>query len=373
MALGVILGIGMLGAIPGVALAAQPSCGDTLMANTTLTGPLDCSGYGGSPVLTLGKNGITLNLNGYTLTGFTGDDSNIGIYSEKNNITITNGTVWGSDRNVYLYYSTGAVISWLTVNDEAADPNENGIEIDYGVGNKLKHNTVVSDQQGIYLYGGASNVVKWNEATAEVAFLAKYDSKGMYAHNTAHGGYGFQDYYGGSSQYWYNTANGLTDDGFYLYCSEYGPVTAVGNTANNNGNDGFYTYECYVYPPGVPHLSLISGNTANDNGNAGFEDYYSIGATFSGNTARRNADGMYMDYPGDIRIMNNILRGNTDVGLELLDNYGTGYGIPKRISGNTIRGNDYGINASYGVPNGVCFNNTIFGNTSQNLIGVICN
>ena len=73
MALSVILALGVLGAIPGVALAAQPSCGDTLYVNTTLTGDLDCSAYGGT-ALYMGKKGITLNLNGYTIWGFTGDD-----------------------------------------------------------------------------------------------------------------------------------------------------------------------------------------------------------------------------------------------------------------------------------------------------------
>ncbi len=77
-ALGVALALGMLGVVPGVAFAANPSCGDTLYANKTLTADLDCSGYGGT-ALYMGKKGIVLNLNGHTIWGPTGDDNASGV------------------------------------------------------------------------------------------------------------------------------------------------------------------------------------------------------------------------------------------------------------------------------------------------------
>jgi parallel beta-helix repeat protein len=163
------------------------------------------------------------------------------------------------------------------------------------------------------------------------------------AHNTAHGtGDGFYDDYGASQQWLNNTANGLGGYGFYLDCDEDGPTTVIGNTANGNGG-------------------------------IGFDDYYSVGATFSGNIAKNNSDdGFYFDYPGDIKINGTIARGNADSGIELADNYGVGYGVPKSISNNTVKGNNYGLYAGYGVPNGVCVGNVITNNTTANVTGANC-
>ena len=57
MALGAVLSLGLLGMIPGVAFAAQPSCGDTITTNTTLTGNLNCSAVADDG-LTFGADGI---------------------------------------------------------------------------------------------------------------------------------------------------------------------------------------------------------------------------------------------------------------------------------------------------------------------------
>ena len=125
--------------------------------------------------------------------------------------------------------------------------------------------------------------------------------------------------------------------------------------------------------PGAPAYSLVKGNTAKGNGHEGFDDYYSIGATFTRNTASNNSgDGLYFDYPGDHHITRNVAKHNGNAGIELADNYGTGYGVPTDISRNVLNANAYGIDAAYAVPNGVCHGNTVRHNTTANFYNVIC-
>src|SRR3954469_9103517 len=77
-------------AAPGSAQAAV-SCGDLVDHNITLHQDLDCSGSG-TDGLIVGHDGITIDLNGHTITG-PGNAKN-GIYSEAfDNLTIRDGTV----------------------------------------------------------------------------------------------------------------------------------------------------------------------------------------------------------------------------------------------------------------------------------------
>ncbi len=372
-ALGLLVAIGMLAAVPAAVFAAQPACGDTLTSNTTLNADLDCSGYAGT-ALTLGKNGITLNLGGHTLTGVAGDDSYVAVYTEYKNTTITNGTINDAGYGVEVAGTTGTTVSWLTINGDAAASTDYGVYVEYGANNKFAHLTTNGQYYGMELYQSASNAIKNNTFTAdEYGVYSEYETRDSFSNNTAHAPYGFYDDYGGGNSYSGNTASGGSETGFYMDCDEYGHVTMTGNTANNNGGDGFYTSYCYVDPPGAQHYSLIKGNTANGNGDSGFEDYYSVGATFTGNTANDNGDdGFYLDYPGDLHVTNNTAKHNSDSGIEMLDNYGVGYGSPASISGNVVKANDYGIYASEGVPNGVCHGNVVKNNTTSNIHGLVC-
>ena len=372
--LGAVVSFGMLAMVPGVAFAAQPACGDTLMANTTLTADLDCSAYAGN-ALTLGKNGIKLNLGGHTLTGYTGDDTNAAVYTERKDTTITNGTIQDAGYSVYLYGAKGTTVSSLTLNAEAiASTKDLGVYVEYGVNNTVSHVTTNGQYYGIFLYGSASNSVSYNTTTADdIGIYSEYDSRDTFSHNTTHAPYGIYNDYSGGSSYLYNTTNGGAGDGMYIDCDDYGPATVIGNTSNNNGDEGIVTYYCYVDPPGAPEPTLVMGNTANGNASYGFYDYYSIGATFTKNTANSNgSDGFYFDYPGDHHITRNVAKHNTDSGIELADNYGIGYGVPADISRNVLKWNDYGIYANYAVPDGVCHGNTIRHNTTDDFFSVNC-
>ncbi len=126
-AFGVALALSMLGVVPSVAFAAQPSCGDTIMTNVTLTADLDCSAHTGDGI-TFGKKGLTLNLNGYTIWGPDGEDDYRGVYTNaKKNVTVKNGTLDGWDTAVSVVNTVGGTFKKLTILDTAFDE-------DYDVG-----------------------------------------------------------------------------------------------------------------------------------------------------------------------------------------------------------------------------------------------
>ena len=424
LVLGVTLALGLLGAIPGVAFAAQPSCGDTLMTNTTLSADLDCSAYVGD-ALTIGKNGITLNLNGHTITGLTGDDGVDGVFiAQHKNVTVTNGTIEGFGVGVYVDHGIQDKVTWLTINGEAADTDDVGVDVNYGVGNKIAHVTTTGVTTGVNSYASASNTFSDNDLTSdEYGVYTEYESYDTFSHNQAHAPYGFYDDYSGSLKYMNNTANGGTD-GFYVDCDGYGVVTLSGNTANDNSTYGFYLYDCGPDNNAGPNRSFVQGNTANGNefgvyiecdgygvvtvtgntanhnnsqgfysyecyetsnlvvssvfknntanwNNLGFYDYYTTNATWTMNTANHNSgDGFELDYPGGSTITSNVANHNGDTGLDLIDAVSAGYGGPSTVSWNTANRNDSGMVSDYGVPG---HGNTARHNATQDCTNVICN
>ncbi|MEA2677782.1 MAG: hypothetical protein QOJ81_1923 [Chloroflexota bacterium] len=392
--LGGILALALVGVIPGVALAAQPSCGDSLIANTTLTGPLDCSGYAGN-ALTLSKDGIELNLNGYTIWGFAGDDGYYAVDTGgSDRVLVRNGTIANAHFGLYAYASSSSVFRGLTITGEAADADDYGVYSDYGAGNLFKKLTISDVYIGMYLEYGASHRVVNSVATADsIAFETYEESYTNFRGNVAHAPYGFYDDYSGGLTYNGNRANDGTY-GFYLDCDDYGRVTLINNVANGNSSDGFYLYYCDENNTTQDLGSWVSGNiannndssgfdsqysdnstfqynTANGNGSDGFYDYYNIGSTYLYNTAKNNtANGFYFDYPTNYVIKWNLARGNGDSGLEFADNYSSAYYNAKDVSFNTATYNDYGLYGSYGVPGK---GNIANHNTTDNCYNVVCN
>src|SRR5438270_361477 len=91
-------------AVGGAAARSQtvPACGDTITANLLLTGDMNCSG-GGTNGLDVGASGITLNLNGHTITGGGGSNGYFGIYvGDYNHVKVINGTIKNFSRAIFL-------------------------------------------------------------------------------------------------------------------------------------------------------------------------------------------------------------------------------------------------------------------------------
>ena len=120
------------------AAEAQPACGDTLTTDTTLTGDMSCAGT----ALRIGAGGITVNLNGFTLTGDGVSIGSAGIRNAGyNDVTIENGTV------VDFFF---------------------GIEVRDGDGNRVVANRSEGDLSGIALINADDNMVAGNRVTGSV-------------------------------------------------------------------------------------------------------------------------------------------------------------------------------------------------------------
>ena len=376
--LGGMVALGLLAAVPAAVFAAQPSCGDTLTSNTTLTADLDCSGYSGT-ALTLGAKGITLDLGGHTLWGPTGGQDNLtgvdtGGY---NKVTVKHGTIANFTYAVYEDGSLDSTFKKLTITGDPADSDDYGFDMSYGVGNTITSNHISGVYYGLYLYGGADTTVSSNHITdAGYAMYAEYESDDHFTGNYAEYSYaGFYDDYGSHQTYKGNTANGGPGSGsygFYLDCDDYGWVHFTNNVSKGNSSYGVYTYYCYDDTSPMDG-SVITGNVSHNNGSYGFYDYYSHGTTWTYNTAKHNAsDGFYLDYPGKVVFQHNVASANDGSGIDVTDNYGTGYGNFKSLSYNKANNNgDYGMYASYGVPNTT--GNVATGNSSQDCFNIRCN
>ncbi len=106
-----------LGAAPA---AAQPTCGQTITQDTTLTADLDCWNYDGY-ALTIGAPGITVDLGGHELGAWQGI-----LNQGHDDVTIRNGSILsdfgsvrleGVERNVVRAIDTNGLLIGITVID----------------------------------------------------------------------------------------------------------------------------------------------------------------------------------------------------------------------------------------------------------------
>ncbi|MBA3748276.1 MAG: right-handed parallel beta-helix repeat-containing protein, partial [Solirubrobacterales bacterium] len=102
------------------ATAAAPlRCGDAITQNTTLTADLgQCTGNG----LVVKANGITLNLNRYTITGNNRSAETVGVLLDNvTGVTVRNGTVTGFDAGINIDGGSGNTITAITARDNIND------------------------------------------------------------------------------------------------------------------------------------------------------------------------------------------------------------------------------------------------------------
>ncbi|MFN2503551.1 MAG: right-handed parallel beta-helix repeat-containing protein, partial [Acidimicrobiales bacterium] len=140
-------------AIP--AEAAILGCGDIVVRNTTLENDVGPCGVG----LVIGADNITLDLNGYSITGLPRTDDGAGIYLlRRTNVTVKNGTVRNFDGGVVLDGGTQNTVRNMDVHDNIGVVGQTryaeGIALlsstnNRIIGNRVRHNGPLG---GIGLY-----------------------------------------------------------------------------------------------------------------------------------------------------------------------------------------------------------------------------
>jgi len=267
-------------------------CGDTVVADYTLTSDMNCTGHG----LIIGADGITIDGDNHTITG-DGGSSDYGIDNSGgyDNVTIQNfANITNFNRGIYLKNSTGSTVQNNIINSSAC-----GIYLDSSSSNTLTGNTASSNSSGIYLSSSSSsNILTGNTANSNTSCgIYLSSSSNTLTGNTANSNthYGIYLFFSSSNILSSNIANS-NNRGIYLSSSSSNTLT--GNTANSNTSCGIYLSSS--------SSNTLTGNTANSNAHYGIY-LYSSSNTLTGNTANSNARyGIYL-----LSSSSNKLKGNT--------------------------------------------------------------
>ncbi|HYO06452.1 MAG TPA: right-handed parallel beta-helix repeat-containing protein [Phototrophicaceae bacterium] len=167
----------------GVPTSTSLSCGQVVRESVTLSANLECSTDG----LIAGADGITIDLNGFTIAGPGGESSKVGIMLANNdNVQVIGGTVKGFQAGVLNTGGSGNTISKVTFtenqiaifNTGAIDTNIEtnnmfsnsiGVASHSSTGTKLHQNMLTDNQlAGVTLVNSAENVLDFNTITGSV-------------------------------------------------------------------------------------------------------------------------------------------------------------------------------------------------------------
>ncbi len=164
------------------AAAADDLCGATIIANLELDHDLTCVGNG----ITVGADGIKVDLNGHTIMG-SGSGVGIGV-TGRTSISIVGGTVRNFEAGVRVNSSTDIVVKGNEFRE-----NSDGVDCQAGcvdntikenefwdnrargimlrinsIDNVIKENTFIGNRVGILVLGGIDSIVKENFVSASL-------------------------------------------------------------------------------------------------------------------------------------------------------------------------------------------------------------
>lgn len=247
------------------ASAAALACGDVITDDRKLHADLDCTGHAG-PGVTIGADGVKLNLNGHTITG--PDDQN-GIYAaaKRKRVTIENGAISGYNHAVEMI-SGGRDLKLSDLKLTVQDPggfNSMGIDIGYFRHVRMDHLRIRDANYGLFAFENRDLVlrdsrIRAGNATGQTIGANIDSNTGLVDHVRVKAAtYGF--YLSGPTTGFKVTdsvANGGANIGFNIANTDGPRAYAVKrNTANDNDNYGFYA---------AKRVRHSGGNHASGNG-----------------------------------------------------------------------------------------------------------
>ena len=341
--LAIVLALGL--AIPmATPVAASPvSWGDTLTANTTLDSDLTGSGT----ALIIGADGITLDLNGYTLSGdITGYGvDNTGGYDD---VTIKGGSITGFEQGIRAEGVSGLTLEDLSFSGDTGGGHAHVIDIRDGEDVVIQDATITV---GAGSPGWAEAIRLENINPVKVVNVAV--NGGWIGVNFAYG----DDPDGPTN----GVVKGSTFTGqglFGVFIANSTDATVKGNTVKDAGLFGIYAggggaevsnvviQGNEVSGTGVFHGitlagvsdSVIRGNVVSESGQDGIAVYFYDGADASNNWVQGNEVSDSGRYGISVRggATNNLIRGNTVSDSGTYDLHWGGSG-----TGNTWKGNNY--------------------------------
>jgi parallel beta-helix repeat protein len=282
-------------------------CLQTVSAQTPISGCTDIasSGYyyltqnltglksGANYCIKITAKNVTLDGNGYSLTG---SGTGYGVYisvSSVGNVTLKNLTISGYERGIYLSSTVNS-----TIKDSVLQNNKYGIYL-YSSSNNTIANVTANNNgdSGLYLYSSS----KYNTITNVTANNNYY--YGIYIYSSSN-----NNTIVGSSF----SNNG--DSGIYIESSGYNTITST--TVSYNGWEGIYLYSS--------NNNKIIGSNLSNNFDSGIFTDSSNYNTITNVTANNNYAGIYLAY-SSYNTITNVTAINNDEGVYLYSssNYNT--------------------------------------------------
>jgi hypothetical protein len=230
----------------------------------TLNGNMNCSAKVHGAALFIGKNGITINLNGFTITG-NGSDAGVdnqgdwpasapgaggvaGPGTGFNNDTVENGNVTSSLYGVYVNDTKGMKVSkvsvygtvcdalWLTSSNTASVSRSHFGTKSHPTncdGAFMADNTAVTISDSTFNWNGSYYGIydQDSQATLTGVTANHNNSSGIFIDSPV-GPYLIDN----------STADGNGGDGFHVSSNSLGTIKFTGNTAENNNGWGFWAF-----------------------------------------------------------------------------------------------------------------------------------
>ena len=151
----------------GPASAAHVTCGQTITASATLDSNVGPCSTG----LVIGADNVTLDLNGFTLSGTaaTGEGPGVDV-TGRTGVTVRNGTITQFDAGVAITGGSGNTVTSLTLLDNrgtTATDFGDGVAVFASTGNTISYNRVRNNgpYSGISLIRSSNNLVEHNQIT----------------------------------------------------------------------------------------------------------------------------------------------------------------------------------------------------------------
>ncbi|MCG3122238.1 MAG: hypothetical protein GIKADHBN_00619 [Phycisphaerales bacterium] len=307
-----------------------------------LTGNI--TGVNGKSGIEIAASGVTLDLNGFTMTGVAGSLDGVSVTSAgPSGIAVKNGTVigWGRAGIELSFSATNA--DCLVESIQALNNGDIGIAMS---GRAVVRGCVASGNVSLGIHalieatlsnciarGNGSGIAAGPGSTLDNCVAASNSGDGFRASSSIDGGMTFINC----------SAARNVGDGFQLASMG---NTLVGCAAYRNVGDGFQ----------LSSGSSISNSAAVDNGGSGFD--LAAGCSITSCNARMNdLDGIRAT--ANVHILNNICTSNGQDAAVGAGIHTTG--VDNRIEGNACNHNDSGIDVD--AAGSIIFRNTCTGNT----------
>lgn len=222
----------VVGATP--ASAGHVTCGQTITVDTTLDSNVGPCSTG----LVIGANNVTLDLNGFTLSGTTATGEGPGVdITGRTGVTVRNGTITQFDAGVAITGGSGNTVTSLSLVDNRGSGGGDfgdGVAVFSSTGNTISHNRVHNNGpfSGISLIRSSNNLIEHNQIVGNNQ--SPFNTSGIRVENV-----GFNA--SNSNTIRHNLVQGSGLDGIQLFAGASDNVVSSNSVLQNN-RDGITAF-----------------------------------------------------------------------------------------------------------------------------------